>query len=127
MVSGEIVPANFYFSNTAFGVFTTGAHWYVGVAPAAGSTALIRSGHNINLNTSIALANLTISGGTFTGSDGSARTLTINAAGTFTNNGIVTPTATGAVAFAGSGTFAGTSTISLTNFSFADKLQKKRR
>ena len=79
LATGEIVPAYFYFSDIASGDFTNGAHWLGGVAPVAGSTAVIRSGHNMMLTTSISLANLTINtGGTFTASDATPRILTIS-------------------------------------------------
>lgn len=118
--TGEIVPRDFYFSNAANGNFTTGTDWLGNAAPVAGCTAVIRNGHNITLNTSLSLGNLTINtGGTFTGSDGAARTLTIAAGGTFSNSGTVNQTANGTLVFTGNGTFAGTSAIPLNNFSFA--------
>lgn len=118
--TGEIFPKDYYFSNAANGNFTTGSDWLGGAIPVANAYAIIRNGHNMTLNTDLTLISLTVSpGGTFNGSDGAARTLTLAANGTFSNSGTVNQTANGFLVFAGSGSFTGTSSISLNNFSFA--------
>ena len=95
------------------GSWGTAATWNANaVPPTAQSMGAVTVGHNVTLDQDATVTSITINSGvTLTGSDGSARTLTVASGGTFTNNsstsGGYNATATGNVTFAGSGTMAG--------------------
>lgn len=72
------------------------------------SSITILNTHNITLDQNVTIPSLTInSGGTFTASDETPRTLTISSAGQLSNSGTFTH-ASGSVNFAGAGSVAGT-------------------
>lgn len=77
--------ANLYLS-AATGNYNTGATWLGGIVPPSGAAIQILNSHNVTLNTAATVSAITINtGGTFTGSDGSPRTLTISNNTTGTN------------------------------------------
>jgi hypothetical protein len=70
--------SNLYLSN-ATGNYNTGSTWLGSVVPPSGAAIQILNTHNVTLNINATVSAITINtGGTFTGSDGSARSLTIS-------------------------------------------------
>ena len=122
-ISSTATDANDFFRSKVSGNWTSAASWerspqgtyWADAAEAPGTSSggrvSIQNGHNITLNTSVSISSLTInSGATFTGSDGSSRTLTLLNNATFTNNGTFTASG-GKISFAGTGTVSGTCTF----------------
>ncbi len=99
---------------TQTGNWSSSSTWAGGVVPPSGQPVTIN--HDVTLNQNATVSSLTInSGKTLTGTDGSARTLTIATSGTFTNNGIFTATSNSTVSFTGAGTVSGSSAITFNN------------
>lgn len=93
------------FTSITTGNFTSSATW--GEQPYDGASYTIANTHTVTLNANATISGLTIdSGGTFVASDATPRILTIASGGTIANNGTFTA-ATGAVAFAATGTVTG--------------------
>jgi hypothetical protein len=92
------------------GNWSTPATWTANATPpTATSMGPVTIAHNTTLDQAAIVGALTINGATtLTGSDGAARTLTIAASGSITNNGTFTATANSTVSFAGTGTINGT-------------------
>ncbi|MCB0820900.1 MAG: hypothetical protein KDC13_09775, partial [Bacteroidetes bacterium] len=109
--------ANLYLS-AATGDYNTGSTWLGGIVPPSGAGIQILNTHNVTLNTAATVSSITINtGGTFTGSDASPRTLTVsnNTSGTtFSKSGTwANGTGGSTVSFAGSAihTISGTTTF----------------
>jgi len=114
--TGEIMPASIY-QTVISGNYNTGATWYGGMVPPDGVSVVIAN--DVFFDGSNTVLNLTINpGATFNGSDGTPRTLTANSTGGIFNNGTYNATATGTLSFSGSGSLAGSSTITLPSFNF---------
>jgi hypothetical protein len=94
------------------GNWNTATTWDQGTVPGVSGDVVIASGHSVTYNTSINIKSLTVNaGGTFIGSDGSARTLTIDASGSVSNNGTFNATATSKLVFGNSTTTNGNLTL----------------
>ncbi|MCX6305092.1 MAG: T9SS type A sorting domain-containing protein [Bacteroidetes bacterium] len=75
--TGEIIPASVYISASS-GNWNTGSTWVGSSVPSAGAIVFVENGHNVTLDVAASVTGLTIhSGGTFTASDATPRTLTI--------------------------------------------------
>jgi hypothetical protein len=97
----------------ATGNWSAGATWG-GSIPASGDIIIIASPFTVTLDVNIAVASVTInSGGIFNGGTGS-NTLTVNAAGTITNNGTYTGN-TETISFSGAGTINGSNAVAFNN------------
>ena len=110
--SGSNYSADFSISyNTAnSGDWDVSGTWDGGAIPPSNANVVIQ--HDVTLNTNATVSTIDVrSGNTFTGSDGTARTLSIADGGNFTNNGTFTATANNTVSFAGAGTISGSSTF----------------
>ncbi|MCF8307458.1 MAG: T9SS type A sorting domain-containing protein [Bacteroidales bacterium] len=89
--------------------------WDAGEVPVSDQPVTIQN--NITLDQNASVSSLTIENGvTFTASDGSNRTLTIQDGGTLTNNGTFTAS-DGSVSFAGGGTISGSITFNTIDIS----------
>lgn len=98
------------------GNYTSAATWVAGSVPPAGVSIAVSPSHTLTLNTDITLAGVTVNaGGTLNFSDGSTRTLTLAAGGTFVNNGTAIATATSQVNCSGTATISGGGTITFNN------------
>lgn len=90
------------------GNWNDGSVWDQGTVPPVGADVVIGSGTVITLNTDATVNSFTNSGGgTFNGSDGSIRTLTIQTAGFFSNSGILNSTSTFSLVISGGNTIFG--------------------
>jgi len=111
--------SNLYLSSST-GDYNTGSTWLGGVVPPSNAAIQILNGHNVTLNTAATVSAITINaGGTFTASDATPRTLTINnnTSGTTLNKIGTWANGTGGstVSFTGTGIHTIAGTISLQN------------
>ncbi len=103
-------PYSYFASNPrskTTGDWNSSATWLFNSVPSGGDV-IISSNDNVTMNVNVNINSLTVeTSGTFTASDGTARTLTIANDGILTNSGTFT-SGTGTVVFAGTGTVNGT-------------------
>ena len=93
------------------GNWNSASTWLFGSVPASGSAVIISANDNVTLNADATIASMTIeAGATFTGSDGSSRTLTVSTGEQINNLGTFTAS-DGTVVFSGTGTVVGTVTF----------------
>ncbi|MEX1188154.1 MAG: T9SS type A sorting domain-containing protein [Bacteroidia bacterium] len=95
-------------TSVASGNWNNSSIWDQGSVPPVGAAVVIASTTIVTLNTNASVSNMTIaSGGTFIGSDGLNRSLTIETSGFFSNSGILNSTSTFSLVMSGGNTIFG--------------------